>query len=136
MPASEQKDLTGVWDGLSSYPRAYQPTPFTTAILQVGSAISGSTHEVCNNGRWGGRHLSAVIVGARSGDAVRFIKTYEAEGYNRRPVTYEGALSADGVEIEGTWTVLGSWSGKFLMIRSGRNGVAAEERRREKVPQC
>jgi len=27
-------------------------------------------------------------------------------------------LNADATEIEGTWTVPDTWSGKFLMIRS------------------
>lgn len=121
MSESGQSGLSGVWEGLFSYPRKYQPTPFTAVMLEFGSAISGTVHELCNNGSSAGMVLNAMITGSRFGSAVQFIKQYDAgQRYHGRPVKYEGALNADATEIEGQWTIPGSWSGKFLMIRTSR----------------
>jgi hypothetical protein len=46
------------------------------------------------------------------------LKTYDGANPHYVRVAYEGTLSTDGTEIEGRWIVPGSWSGKFLMIRS------------------
>jgi hypothetical protein len=67
---------------------------------------------------------------------VEFTKTYDppGPGYNR-PILYRGSISPDFNEIEGTWTVLGSWSGRFLLIRSPRPAAEAEVERKVTVPQ-
>src|SRR3546814_17044997 len=70
-----------------------------------------------------GQTLHAVIDGRRKGGSIRFLKMYdEAEG-GYDVVHYDGALHADGNEIEGQWQIAGIWSGTFLMIRR------SEERR-------
>src|SRR3546814_6756133 len=53
----------------------------------------------------------------------------EAEG-GYDVVHYDGALHADGIEIEGQWQIAGIWSGTFLMIRAtgtGRRLAETEE---------
>src|SRR3546814_16060914 len=69
---------------------------------------------------------SAVIDGRRKGGSIRFLKMYdEAEG-GYDVVHYDGALHADGNEIEGQWQIAGIWSGTFLMIRATGTGRRLE----------
>ncbi len=68
-------------------------------------------------GKAAGRSLYATIAGRRSGSAVSFMKMYEANSGAYTRVAYHGALSADGLEIDGEWIASG-WSGRFLMIRA------------------
>jgi hypothetical protein len=127
--------LTGVWDGLFSYPRNLPAVPFTAVILEIGSAISGSIHEQPTHGRSAGQTLTAAIEGEHIGSMVRFLKTYDpAHKTHGLPIRYEGVLTPDGDEIEGRWTIPGNWSGKFLMMRSGRRQAVARTRRRRIVP--
>ena len=135
MPQSEPLSLTGVWDGQYSYPRGLAPVQFTAVILQTGAAFSGTTHEQPTQGPSAGKTLNATIDGEQLGSAVSFTKIYDpAHKTHGRPIRYEGALSADGNEIDGRWTILGALSGKFLMIRSGRQATAAKARKRTSVP--
>ncbi len=135
MPSDEPVGLTGVWDGQFSYPRRFAPVPFTAVILETGSAITGTIHEQPTDGPHAGQTLNATIEGEHSGSAVTFAKVYDpAAKMHGRPILYEGVLSADGHEIEGTWTVPGNWSGKFLMIRPRRPAAKAEARKRATVP--
>lgn len=129
---AEPRSLTGVWDGLFSYPRINKPTNFTAILFEVGSALSGTIHEVSTSRRMAGQMLNATLEGAREGSEVRFVKTYPPGMSNHnRPIDYAGVVSADATEIEGTWTIRGNWSGKFLMIRSGRQLEAEEVRQRQ-----
>jgi len=48
-------------------------------------------------------------------------------------VHYAGEISRDGNEIHGRWTVPGSWSGPFLMIRAGKVGQALTRQMAERV---
>ena len=48
-------------------------------------------------------------------------------------VQYSGAVRDEGLEIAGTWTVPGSWSGTFLMIRTRGLVLAAARTQAEKV---
>ena len=131
----DANSLTGVWDGLFSYPRLYKPTPFTAVLFETGSALSGTIHEVSTNGRRAGQMLEASVDGRRSGSEVHFVKIYpEGMSNHGRPVDYVGQVNADATEIEGTWTIPGNWSGKFLMIRSGRGLEAETSRARRSVP--
>lgn len=135
MSSSEPVGLTGVWDGQYSYPRSLSPVHFTAVILETGVVIAGTIHEQPPDGPSAGQTLNAMIQGEHLGSAVQFTKTYDAAPRgHRRPIFYEGVLSADGNEIEGTWAVPGNWSGKFLMIRSGRHGATAETREEEVIP--
>jgi hypothetical protein len=79
--------------------------------------------------------LEASIDGQRSGSEVYFVKVYpEGMSDHGRPIDYAGRVNADATEIEGTWTVRGAWSGRFLMIRSGRQQQAKTRRARRSVP--
>lgn len=110
--------LTGMWHGLFSYPRLYDPTSFVAILIESGAGFSGTTHEPCAIERISGGVLYATLQGRRDGAAVTFLKTYDGTGGWAHSVAYEGMLSGDGTEIEGRWRVSGVWSGKFLMIRS------------------
>jgi hypothetical protein len=111
--------LTGLWNGLFSYPRRYDPTPFVAILIQSGASVSGTTHEPGAIKRIPGGLLYATLRGQRVGTAVSFIKTYDGAGGWTHSVEYQGMLSGDGTEIEGRWHVPGAWSGKFLMLRAG-----------------
>jgi hypothetical protein len=77
---------------------------------------------------------SATLDGERDGALVSFTKVYDTEGAPRHAILYEGRLNADASEVEGTWTIRGVWSGKFLMIRTRRPPQAAKAQRRERAP--
>lgn len=113
-----ERSLTGVWHGLFSYPAMLEPGGFVATLLQTGAAFSGATHEPDLYGDSPEGTLFAAIDGVRRGSEISFTKSYDpASGWNHE-VYYAGVLSADGDEIEGTWTIPGVWSGRFLMIRS------------------
>lgn len=127
-------NLTGVWEGLFNWPVRRPPTPFTAVLIDTGGTLSGSVHEIAQGGPLDGRELTALIAGARSGGSVRFTKTYEARPARFMPVVYDGALNADATEIDGTWTIKGRMSGRFLMMRSRRPSEAVESEAEIAVP--
>lgn len=123
------QNLTGVWHGLYSYPNGRAPVAFVATLIEAGSTVSGTTHETCNAaGRRPKETLFATVLGRRHNHAIAFVKTYDGAHPNYGRVAYEGRLSADGTEIEGRWSVPGSWSGKFLMIRSAGREEAVTRR--------
>ena len=123
-------NLTGVWDGVYSYPSRYQSVTFVASLIQNGSLLAGSTHEPCVGANCPGDTLYATLVGSRQGSAVTFVKTYDCAGpHFQNPVNYEGTLNGDGTEIEGRWIIRQAWTGRFLMIRSA--GKAASIARKE-----
>jgi hypothetical protein len=73
--------------------------------------------------------LFAVVSGRRRGFDVTFLKSYDGTGGYDHSVAYEGRLSPDGMEIEGRWSIWGSWSGTFLMIQAGGQRAAVARRR-------
>jgi len=117
--------LTGLWNGLFSYPHLFEPTSFVAILIEQGARFSGTTHEPCTRGPNLGGLLYATIEGHRDGAGVSFIKTYDGTGGWTHSVTYEGRLNSDGTEIEGRWTTSG-WSGKFLMLRPTEKDASAE----------
>jgi hypothetical protein len=119
-----ERNLTGVWQGLYTYPDGLSVS-FVATLIESGRWLSGSTHEPCSLPGSPGGTACATLSGSRQDSSVVFVKTYEGAipGYER-PVDYQGALSGDGTEIEGRWSIAGILSGKFLMIRSA--GKAAE----------
>jgi len=119
--------LTGVWNGLYMYPLALAPGAFTATLLDFGAVLSGTIHEPDVHGVTDAGLLYAEVSGRRAGARVEFAKTYDGAGDWTHTVHYRGDLSSDGQEIEGTWTIPGDWSGRFLMIRAGRE-VTAERR--------
>jgi len=120
------QSLTGIWHGIYSYPIARAPVSFVATLIETASAVSGTTHESCTIGGSPNEVLYATLLGSRRHTAVAFVKTYDSANPLYGTVAYEGALSPDGTEIEGRWTVPRNWSGKFLMIRSaGKAEVVA-----------
>jgi hypothetical protein len=130
-----EQGLTGVWDGEYSYPRRLSPTRFSAVLLETGADFSGAVHEQPIDGPSAGKVLYASVEGQRTGSQVTFVKVYEDGGTTRRkPVRYEGFLSADGCEVAGVWAIDGSWSGRFFMTRPRRASRKARARRKAVVP--
>jgi hypothetical protein len=121
-------NLTGVWHGIYSYPIARAPVSFVATLIETGSTVSGTTHELCGLGGSPDETLYATLLGRRQNAAVTFVKTYDGANPHYGTVAYEGTLSADGTEIEGRWIVPGNWSGKFLMIRPAGRQEALKRR--------
>ncbi len=120
------ENLTGIWHGQYNYPIARPPVAFVATLVDRGGVLTGAVTETCELPRRLGEILNAAVSGQRDGRAVRFTKTYEGQDPAYPAVIYDGGLSEDCTEIEGTWRNAG-WSGRFLMIRSG--GKMAEIRR-------
>jgi hypothetical protein len=121
-------NLTGVWQGLYTYPRINKSVAFVATLIETPGTLTGSTHEPCVFRDGAGGTLFATLLGGRAGRRVTFRKTYEAAGRNYDLVDYEGTLSADGIEIEGRWVIRRVWSGTFLMVRE--TGKAAARSRK------
>ena len=119
-PLETDISVTGVWQGLFSYPRRVPPVPFGAVLIQTGSHVGGSTTEIGSKGC----ELRAILDGHRQGREIGFIKTYEPAAQVRHQVNYQGTLNADATEIEGRWSIPGNWSGKFLLIRSSGREAA------------
>ena len=115
-------NMTGHWNGLYTYPWG-QEVGFEADIVEIADVLDGSTTEPGLDGT----PAPAGIFGRRNADLVSFTKTYARAGY-ADPVRYAGVMSADGLEVEGTWTIRGGFNGGFLMIRSEpvREPVAEE----------
>jgi hypothetical protein len=125
---ARERNLTGVWNGLYTY-RDGRSTSFVATLIEAGGSLSGTTHEASAIGSASGAMLFASLIGTRSDSAVTFTKTYEQPDiFHRSPILYEGALNGDGTEIEGRWTIMRFWSGKFLMVRSPGKEVKASKR--------
>jgi hypothetical protein len=129
---ADAQNLTGVWNGLYSYPDGRSVT-FVATLIDGGSTLSGSTHEPCVGGDCPSATLLATLMGSRSGSSVTFRKTYEAVDPRWGTVNYQGTLNADATEIEGRWSIPGAWSGKFLMIRPLREGLKEEHRQSQQA---
>jgi hypothetical protein len=124
---AEKRNLTGVWNGLYTY-RDGRSTSFVATLIESGGSLSGTTHEPDTRGT-PGAVLYATLTGARSDLAVTFVKTYERPDiFHRSSVRYEGVLNGENTEIEGRWTIMRFWSGKFLMVRSPGQEMKAERK--------
>lgn len=117
--------LTGVWNGVYSYPEDLEPGEFTATLLQFGRSLSGTIHEPDVWDHSDGGLLYADVSGRCDGDRVEFAKSYIGVGDWAHTVHYAGTLTDDGLEIEGVWDIPGHWSGRFLMIRAGRDTAEA-----------
>jgi hypothetical protein len=123
-----ERDLTGVWNGLYTYQDG-RSTSFVATLIESGGVLSGTTHEPGTLGGDVGAMLYASLSGARRDSSVGFTKTYDRpDVFHQSPIVYEGALNGDGTEIEGRWTIVKAWSGKFLMIRAPGQQVQAERK--------
>jgi hypothetical protein len=125
---ADNLDLTGMWDGVYSYPAvpdAGPTTPFLADITESGGQISGTIIEP-HEFRHGTAH--ATIIGHRVGTMVDFSKTYHGAGEEYdEPVSYTGQLSDDGTLITGHW-MMQEWSGPFEMVRQAQVEALAETR--------
>jgi hypothetical protein len=123
-----KQSLTGVWQGLYTYSDGTS-VAFVATLIDSGSALTGSTHELCTAGAWIGSTIYATLSGSRQGSAIAFTKIYDEVGFEyQSAVKYEGTLSGDEMEIEGRWIIHSMRFGKFLMIRS--NGKTTEIQRK------
>jgi hypothetical protein len=128
---TDRSSLTGVWQGLYTYPRINQSVSFVATVIESPGTLTGSTHEPCVFRDGANGTLYASLFGHRHGRNITFLKTYEAAGPNYGAVDYDGRLSADAIEIAGRWIIRGAWSGTFLMIRE--TGTAAVRTRRARA---
>ncbi len=110
-------DLSGKWSGIFNYPHTHPPTAFEADLADIGGSIVGTVHEPDLFSVPPGALIAAAIDGHRKGNAVTFSKFYdERRGYTDM-VLYAGSLNDDATEISGRWSIVGNWSGTFLMIR-------------------
>ena len=131
-PAPASEDLSGLWHGQFDYPNHQPPTPFVATLLDQEGAVSGAITENSTLPPRVGEPLYAVVRGRRSGLAVSFRKSYETDDPRYQVVNYEGRVSSDGTEIEGSWRT-GGWQGRFLMIRGASREVTVESEVRATV---
>jgi hypothetical protein len=129
---AKTSNLTGVWHGLYSYDLALAPVYFVATLMSGVSWISGTSHEAANEIPGQALTLFSTLDGTVAGEAINFIKTYDGTGGWVHGVPYTGTLSADGLEIEGTWEIKEAGymatTGRFLMIRSpGANEAVVRE---------
>jgi hypothetical protein len=117
-------NLTGVWQGLYTYPGINKSVAFVATLIETPGTLTGATHERCVFRDGAGGSLFATLLGGREGRRVMFRKTYDGAGPNYDLVDYEGTLSGDGIEIEGRWVIRRVWSGTFLMIREAGKAAA------------
>ncbi|HEY1934453.1 MAG TPA: hypothetical protein VGG99_20790 [Acetobacteraceae bacterium] len=118
MGETDATNLSGLWLGLFSYPRKLRPVHFEASLRDADGWLVGTTCETGTAGEVAGLTIGATLQGRRTERTVTFLKIYDGESRRYDSVHYEGAVSVDGTEIEGRWTVPGSWSGTFLMVRS------------------
>lgn len=122
------EDLSGEWIGTYSYPGEIEPVQFRATLIEGSGLLSGETSEPGQTPTMG-EVAHALIQGVRSGSRVSFTKVYDS--VEDDPVLYDGTVDAEGTEIEGNWTIIGQWSGSFLMKRA--KGVEQEAEAEESV---
>lgn len=123
-------DLTGRWTGVYFYPvdpvlnplDDCPPTPFLAWLSDVAGTVTGTTSEpdVMYNAS---TIIPSVIDGSHDGSTLRFVKFSNAPEGFEDPIHYEGAISGDGLSVEGRWSIPDGWSGTFRMQR--QSGVVA-----------
>jgi hypothetical protein len=116
---SVKHNLTDTWQGRFAFPRRFDPISFTAYLHQAGKWLSGTVEEPGVRGLAVGEVLSATISGKVVSDTAVFLKTYDTLNPGYDAVRYDGMVGDEGLEISGTWTIPGNWSGSFIMIRSG-----------------
>lgn len=114
------QDLSGDWIGNYSYPGELEPVPFEATLFESGGQLTGETKEPGHTLDMG-EIAHALLHGSRTGSEVAFTKVYDM--IEHEPILYEGTVDDTATEIQGSWTIVGEWSGSFLMRRPG----AAEE---------
>jgi len=128
---TDAENLTGIWQGLYTYPYG-SSVSFVATLIDSGGSFTGSIHEPCSLGS--GRTIFAMLEGSCDGHTVSFLKRYQNAGPQySAPVKYRGTLSKDATEIEGRWTIWKIFSGKFVMIRSAGKAAEVEHKQSELV---
>ena len=126
-----QVDLTGRWTGVYFYPPDpvqnpfddCPPTPFPAELSDVAGVVTGTTSEPdMIHGQV--VDIPSVIDGSHDGSSLRFVKFSEAAEGFEEPIHYDGAISNDGLAIDGRWSIPGAWSGTFRMQR--QSGAVAQ----------
>jgi hypothetical protein len=125
-------NLTGVWNGVFQQPRCGS-IAFTATLIESAGQITGSTHEPCVLAGCPLKTHLALLSGRRQSRSVAFVKTYDPPGFGYGTVSYAGELNGEATEIAGTWTIAGSFSGAFLMIRAGRRTRARTRKKHATV---
>ena len=124
------QNLTGIWNGLYTYPDG-RSISFVATLIDGGGSLSGTTHEPDSRSS---ATLYATLVGTHQDGTVTFTKTYDRpDRHHRNPIFYNGALNSDGTEIEGRWLISARASGKFLMIRPAPRRAKVVQTTVEKV---
>ena len=113
-------DLSGDWIGNYSYPGELEPVPFEATLVESNGHLTGETKEPGHMLDMG-EIAHALLHGSRTGAQVSFTKVYDSIEHD--PILYDGTVDDTGAEIHGRWTIVGEWSGSFLM----RRAIAAEE---------
>ena len=131
MPSADNAkalNLSGQWQGRFRYPRLHPPTSFVADLAETDGWLVGVTEEIAVVGNERGCKITASLQGHRTGRSFTWLKLYNASSRTYDAVQYVGEVSSDGSEIAGRWTVPGSWSGTFLMIRArGAERTATRE---------
>jgi len=113
-------DLSGGWIGNYSYPGEIEPVPFLATLVEGNGLLTGETREPGQTPEMDAI-AHALLQGTRDGAEVRFTKMYDS--IEDEPILYHGTVDDDGTEIQGSWTIVGEWSGSFVMSRA----AAAED---------
>ncbi|MGB6175002.1 MAG: hypothetical protein WBF43_01390 [Methylocella sp.] len=114
----EPLNLSGQWQGRFSYAtNKREPVSFVAALSEHDSRLNGEIEETGAVADAAGQTLHATVQGRRLGRSVKFLKVYRDSFHRYGSVQYEGEVNDDATEIAGWWTVPGSWSGRFVMIR-------------------
>ena len=117
MAVRVETNLTGEWRGLYTYPEAGLHVSFVADLVEIAGQVNGEVLEpdILSAAP---KTLQASLSGKRESASVGFDKSYRgAPGYEA-VVRYQGSVSADGLEIEGTWAIAPDAAGTFLMIRA------------------
>jgi hypothetical protein len=126
-------NLTGVWQGLYSYETIDEPVPFLATLLDTGSFLSGATQETCEVETRSRATPCAMIDGSRTARRVSFTKTYDGSAGWAHSVSYEGTVTADGAEIEGSWILPEGHCGRFIMVREAGKAQEVWKRKLARV---
>ena len=111
--------LTGIWSGRYSYANFGAPVSFEARLDEApDGTLSGTIIEPNTIRKGAGAEISARMIGARSGNSLRFIKYYRGFDQGDDPA-YEGRINDDVTRIVGKWSFSEApgWTGDFVMMR-------------------
>ena len=147
------QDIAGTWRGHYQVPHFPQhDSSFTAFISENGGTIDGAIEDDCQLGE-------ATLTGTFSFPTVQFTKVYLNQGQikdvvkrgNKNvivtsifgpPVEYQGTMSGDGKEMNGTWTIAsgdtsarGTWTAYRLEEKKKDREKSLEKNRPDAVEQ-